>query len=143
MICVVSGISILVSIYNSMSERRHEIAVMRALGAGRFTVLWIILFESMILSLGGGVMGWLLGHTACLAASPWVEERTGVIVGFFSFEPSVQVFELLGLSSRIPWSLHVPLELVLVPALLLLAVIVGLWPGISAYRTDVARSLGK
>ena len=30
MICVVSGISILVSIYNSMSERRHEIAVMRA-----------------------------------------------------------------------------------------------------------------
>ena len=35
MICVVSGVSILVSIYNSMAGRRHEIAVMRALGASR------------------------------------------------------------------------------------------------------------
>ena len=33
-IVIVSGIGILVSIYNSMSERQHEIAVMRALGAG-------------------------------------------------------------------------------------------------------------
>ena len=31
LICVVSGISILVSIYNSMNERTSEIAVMRAL----------------------------------------------------------------------------------------------------------------
>ena len=37
LIVVVAGIGILVSIYNSMSERRHEIAVMRALGAGRRT----------------------------------------------------------------------------------------------------------
>ena len=37
MIVIVSGIGILVSIYNSMSERQHEIAVMRALGAGRRT----------------------------------------------------------------------------------------------------------
>ena len=50
MICVVSGVSILVSIYNSMSERRHEIAIMRALGAGRSTVMTIILLESTLLS---------------------------------------------------------------------------------------------
>ena len=30
-----AGIGIMVSIYNSMSDRRHEIAVMRALGASR------------------------------------------------------------------------------------------------------------
>ena len=34
MVVIVAGIGILVSIYNSMSERRHEIAVMRALGPG-------------------------------------------------------------------------------------------------------------
>ncbi len=33
MICLVSGISILVSIYNSMSDRKREIAIMRSLGA--------------------------------------------------------------------------------------------------------------
>ena len=32
MIVIVAGIGIMVSIYNSMSDRRHEIAVMRALG---------------------------------------------------------------------------------------------------------------
>ena len=70
MICVVSGISILVSIYNSMSERRHEIAVMRALGADRWTVGWIIVLESTLLVLGGGLLGWVAGHTLCLAGQP-------------------------------------------------------------------------
>jgi putative ABC transport system permease protein len=34
-------------------------------------------------------------------------------------------------------------ELLLIPALLLLAVAVGLLPALTAYRTDVAASLGK
>jgi putative ABC transport system permease protein len=37
----------------------------------------------------------------------------------------------------------IPVESVLLPALIVLAILVGLWPAISAYRTDVARSLGK
>jgi putative ABC transport system permease protein len=141
MICIVSGISILVSIYNSMSERRHEIAVMRALGAGRGTVMSIILLESTLLALGGGLVGWLAGHTLSAVASPWIEEATGVTVGFFSFEPAVDLAALLGGSGST--SLLLPLELLLVPALILLAVVVGLWPAVTAYRTDVARSLGK
>jgi putative ABC transport system permease protein len=36
-----------------------------------------------------------------------------------------------------------PVELVLLPALLLLAILVGLWPALAAYRADVAESLGK
>ena len=50
-----------------------------------------------------------------------------------SLEPAVRLAEFL----------TVPLESLLVPALVLLAVIVGLWPAVSAYRTDVAKSLGK
>jgi putative ABC transport system permease protein len=142
MICIVSGISILVSIYNSMSERRHEIAVMRALGAGRGTVMCIILLESTLLSLAGGIVGWLAGHALCAAASPLIEERTGVHVGFFTFEPAIDLAALLGNTSSAS-GVALPLELLLVPALILLAVVVGLWPAVSAYRTDVARSLGK
>ena len=52
MVVIVAGIGILVSIYNSMSERRHEIAVMRALGARRNTVMLIVLFESILLAWG-------------------------------------------------------------------------------------------
>ncbi|MEM6330744.1 MAG: ABC transporter permease, partial [Planctomycetota bacterium] len=45
LVVVVAGISILVSIYNSISERSHDIAVMRALGARRQAVSLIVLLE--------------------------------------------------------------------------------------------------
>ena len=57
LIVVVAGIGIMVSIYNSMSERQHEIAVMRALGARRNTVMLVVLLESVLLSLGDGLVG--------------------------------------------------------------------------------------
>ena len=131
MICVVSGVGILVSIYNSMSDRRNEIAVLRALGAERSTVLWIILFESLILSISGGLIGWTLGHGLVALASPIVEAKTGVAVGFFDLAPAL------------PPYLPISPELLLVPLLAILAIAVGMIPAISAYRTDVAQSLGK
>ncbi len=143
MICIVSGISILVSIYNSMSERRGEIAVMRALGAGRGTVMTIILLEATLLALGGGFLGWLAGHLGCLAMSPFIEEQTGVQVGLGLWEPAVRVLSLIGISGSAAESLTVPLEWLFIPALVFLAILVGIWPAISAYRTDVAKSLGK
>lgn len=141
LVCLVSGISILVSIYNSMSDRRHEIAVMRALGASRGTVMTIILLESILLSVGGGTLGWLSAHAvmALPQVSGYVEEQTGVPIGFTSFAPPVTnlampvIGPIMGLVSP---------ELLLVPALLLLAVVVGFIPAMAAYRTDVAKSLG-
>ncbi|MBM4000488.1 MAG: ABC transporter permease [Planctomycetes bacterium] len=141
MIICVSGVSILVSIYNSMSERRHEIAVMRALGASRVTVMLIILSESCILSLGGGAMGWLIGHGLNWTASSVIEERTGVAIGFWSLAPPVNPYEFIGLEPRheiLVWP-----ELLLIPLLVVLAIGVGILPAVAAYRADVAESLGK
>lgn len=139
LICVVSGISILVSIYNSMSDRKHEIAVMRALGAGRSTVMTVILLESILLSLAGGTVGWTGGHALNMAASGEIEARTGVSVGFLSFAPPIENLDLWGLGPII--GLMSP-ELWLIPALILLAIIVGFLPALAAYQTDVAKSLG-
>ena len=120
LIVVVAGIGILVSIYNSMSERKHEIAVMRALGAGRETVMVIVLLESILLALGGGLFGWLLGHVLIWSLNPWLLAYTGVGIGLFQF---------------------VPLELVIIPGLIVLAAIVGYLPALVAYRTDVSKAL--
>ena len=73
MICVVSAISILVGIYSSMSQRRHEIAVMRALGASRTKVMVITLLESITLAMLGGLLGWVGGHALNAFASPIIE----------------------------------------------------------------------
>jgi len=120
LIVVVASISILVSIYNSMSERSHDIAVMRALGASRSSVMAIVLGESILLSLAGGVLGIFLGHALIAAAAPYIEAQAGVRLAFWEFDP---------------W------ELAVIPALVVLATLAGLLPAISAYRTDVAKSL--
>jgi len=117
---VVAGMGIMVSIYNSMSERRHEIAIMRALGASRATVMIVILLESILLSLGGGVIGILMGHGLIAVLGPTIESSTGVFVSAFQFQL---------------------VELVLIPGLIVLASLVGYLPALVAYRTDVARSL--
>ena len=121
LIVVVAGISILVSIYNSMSERSHDIAVMRALGASRTAVMVIIVVESILLSVLGGLAGLALGHGALAAASPIVEFYTGIRVPAWQFT----------------WQ-----ESLLVPALVAFAALVGFLPALTAYRTDVARTLG-
>lgn len=120
LIVIVAGIGILVSIYNSMSERRHEIAVMRALGAGRRTVMLIVLAESILLSLAGGLAGWAVGHGLVGLVSPWIADQTGVSIGAAQF---------------------VGYELVIIPGLIVLATIVGYLPAMAAYRTDVAKAL--
>lgn len=139
MICIVSGLSILVSIYNSMSDRRHEIAVMRALGASRGAVMAIVLMEAILLSLGGGALGFVAGHGLVAINSDLIEERTGVQIGFFDVAPPMEGVELWegGPALTIPIST----EVWVIPALILLAIVVGFWPAVEAYRTDVARSL--
>ena len=121
-VCLVSAISILVSIYNSMNERKHDIAVMRALGARRDAILVVVLLESMMIAIGGGLLGWLAGHSIGLACSSLVEDRTGVQIGFLN---TMTVYEW--------W---------LIPGLIVLATLAGIIPALVAYRTNVSQNLG-
>ncbi|MEZ6133293.1 MAG: FtsX-like permease family protein [Pirellulaceae bacterium] len=121
-VCVVSSVSILVSIYNSMNERRRDIAVMRALGARRDAVVLVILLESLLIAVGGGVVGWLIGHGVGVACSGLIEDRTGIQIGFLNT--------------------ITPIEWTLIPGLVILATIAGLVPALIAYRTNVSENLG-
>jgi putative ABC transport system permease protein len=120
LIIVVSGVGIFVSIYASLQERRREIAIMRALGARRETIFGIIIAESLLLCLGGGIAGLLLGHLLVVVAAPIVTARTGLLISGFTFQMT---------------------EWLLLPGLAVLAVIVGYIPAMSAYRTEVASNL--
>ena len=133
LIVLVAGIGIMVSIYNSMSDRRRDIAVMRALGARRNTVMAVILLESILLSVAGGVAGVLLGHGLIALLNPYIVSQTGVSIGLLDY--ATFDLHLLGRVVRVPF------ELLLVPGLLILASVVGYLPAMSAYRTDVAKSL--
>jgi putative ABC transport system permease protein len=120
LIIIVSGISIFVSIYNSMADRKREIAIMRALGARRGTVFSIIVAEAVLLCVLGWIVGTALGHALVFLAAPIVEARSDVLINPWSFERE---------------------ELLLLPVILVLSILVGLLPGLTAYRVDVARGL--
>ncbi len=119
-IIIVAGVSIFVSIYNSMADRRKEIAIMRALGARRQTVFYIVLAESTLLCIGGGLVGVVLGHGLVFLAAPLVELQSGILINPFAFDIK---------------------ELVLLPSLIVLASLVGFIPGLTAYWTDVAKTI--
>lgn len=118
--CVVAAVGVLVAIYNSMNDRRRDIAVMRALGARRGTVTAIILAESLLIAAIGGAVGWFLAHAAIYAASGYIEQQTGVQVGLFTTSTY---------------------ELAILPLVVLLALLAGLLPAMAAYRTDVGSNL--
>lgn len=118
--CVVAAVGVLVSIYNSMNDRRRDIAVMRALGARRGTVTSIILGESLIIAAIGGVLGWFLAHAAIYASGGYIERQTGVSVGLFTTSDY---------------------ELWVLPLVVILALVAGLLPALTAYRTDVGSNL--
>jgi putative ABC transport system permease protein len=145
MICVVSALSIIVGIYNSMNQRQGEIAVMRALGASRSKVMTIILCEAILLAVVGGVVGWVAGHGLNAALGPIIESRTGVEIGFFDFAPGTPLQWLPGGDYLPTWlgKLSISPEFLIIPALMLLAVLVGIYPARSAYKTDVSKALGK
>ncbi len=121
LVVIVSAIGILVSMVGSALERSRDVAVMRALGARRSHVLAIVLLEAILLAVGGGLVGWVLGHGIVAAIGPLITTNAGVSAGFFS---SAAFGELL-----------------LVPFLVVLAILAALLPALAAYRTDVAKWL--
>lgn len=119
-IVIVACIGVMVSIYNSMNERTREIAIIRALGAGRETVMAIVLLESMMLALLGGLAGVLMGHFAIGLFSPFITSQIGVPIQWWHYDYY---------------------ELIVVPVLIVLAAAAGFLPAFTAYRTDVAKAL--
>jgi putative ABC transport system permease protein len=63
---IVGGIVIMNIMLVSVIERTREIGIRRALGATRRNIAWQFITEAVLLSLGGGMVGVLLGATISL-----------------------------------------------------------------------------
>jgi putative ABC transport system permease protein len=120
LVTIVAAVGILVSIYNSISARKREIAILRALGATRARILTLICLEAGLIGLIGGVLGLLVGHLLALGGSLFLQRLVGE-----------------GLNWLVtPWQEWLYLGVVVV-----IAVLAGLIPALKAYRTPVATNL--
>jgi putative ABC transport system permease protein len=85
LVLLVASVSITVAIYNTMNERRREIAIMRSLGARRLQILVVITGEAALLSLFGALLGLCVCHLAAWLLRATVEDMTGVYLDWLQF----------------------------------------------------------
>jgi len=73
----VGAVGVMNTILMSVFERLHEIGVLLAIGWRRSRIRWMILCESLVLSLVGGIVGSLLGVATVrlLQVSPWIRGK--------------------------------------------------------------------
>jgi putative ABC transport system permease protein len=69
-VIVIGALVVLTTMLGAVAERRQEIGLFRALGFRQRHVMRIILGEAALVSLGGGVLGWLLGMGAAVVLAP-------------------------------------------------------------------------
>jgi len=121
LVTVVAAVGILVSIYNSVSARLKEIAILRALGATRTTILTLICLEAGVVAVIGSVLGVLAGHAVNAVGAWYMLRNFGESLGYDYIE---YVFEAA-----------------YIVAVVILAIFAGLVPAMKAYRSPVATNL--
>lgn len=61
-IIIVSGLSIFISLFSSLKERKYELALMRVMGSSPVKLFFLVLLEGIVLAILGYGIGMVLSH---------------------------------------------------------------------------------
>ena len=78
MVALVSIAGLVAVVLAGLNERRRELAVLRAVGAGPRHVLLLLAGEGALITLLGAIIGTLLAVLLIVAAGPWIQARFGI-----------------------------------------------------------------
>jgi putative ABC transport system permease protein len=120
LVALVSLASLVAVVLAGLNERRRELAVLRAVGAGPRHVLALLATEGALVTLSGALLGAAAAAVAVLAAGPWVQQRFGITLQ--ATAPTAE-----------QWALFA--------AVLLAGMLASLVPGWRAYRLSLADGL--
>lgn len=118
----ISGLGIFIALYNSLKERRYDLAILRAIGASRLQLVLLIFMEGVMLTLFGALLGILLGHGFLWGI---ISQNEQGVVGAFQ-----------------PW-IFLREELWIVVYALVVGIVASAIPAIAAYQTSIAKQLTK
>jgi putative ABC transport system permease protein len=119
---VIAGLSIFIALYNSLKERKYDLAILRTLGASRAQLVTLVFLEGISLTTLGALLGIALGH------------------GFLALIVELTAQEVVSLVD--PW-IFLPEEGLIFGYALAVGIIASLIPAWSAYQTSIAKQLTK
>ncbi|MDZ7878103.1 MAG: ABC transporter permease [Saprospiraceae bacterium] len=121
-IVVVSGLSIFIALFNSLRERRYELALLRVMGSGRERLFLLIVLEGLLLSFVGFIIGIVLSHGAMQVLGKYMSDAYR-----YTFSGKIWLAE----------------EWVLLAGALAIGFVAAVIPALSAYKTDISKTLAK
>ena len=121
-IILISGFSIFISLFNSMKERKYELALLRVLGGGRTKLFAIVVLEGLFIAILGFLVGFVLSRIGMLFISGYTENN---------FHYSLN--SLVNLKD----------DLFLFIAALAVGFLSSLLPALKAMKTDISETLSE
>jgi putative ABC transport system permease protein len=79
-VVIIGLLGMLVSIYNSLAERRREMAILRSVGAGPVLIFSLMVLESFLLTLSGIVLGVGFLYVLLFAVQPILDQHFGIYI---------------------------------------------------------------
>jgi putative ABC transport system permease protein len=117
MVVAVGLTGMLIVMLAGLHERRREMAILRSVGARPVHILWLIVGESLLLSLLGTLVGLILLYAGLIMAQPYIEAEFGLHLAIQA--PTLREWLMLGLIN-------------------LSGAMMGLLPGCRAYQQSLA-----
>jgi putative ABC transport system permease protein len=120
LVALVAAGSVLASIYNSMSARQRDLAILRALGARRRTIFGAVLAEAACIGALGAAAGFAVYFGLFAGVAHLIRVQTGVVLELGAGHPVLWICPL---------------------AMIAGCALGGIVPALKAYRTPVAETL--
>jgi len=117
MVVITALIGMMATIFSSLNERRREMAIFRAMGAGPATILGLLVLEAMLTAAFGAGLGLGMLYISLVIAQPVIDSTFGLWLTIDS--PSIR-------------------ELWVLFGVVLAGLLVSLIPAVRAYRLSLA-----
>jgi len=102
-----AGLSVFVALFQALSDRRRELALMRLLGAAPARLFALLMAEGLAITATGVILGLAIGHAAVGAAGLWLAPRgelplTGLAFDTIELVHAAGALALGGLAALVP-----------------------------------------
>lgn len=118
----IATISMFISMFNSLKDRKYEIALMRVLGASSGKVFLAVILEGVMLSVLGYLTAILISHISVSMVSNYIAETYH--------------YDITGL-------IWLKIEWLFLGVAVVIGIISALYPAYIAYKTDISKTLMK